>query len=160
PATLARPTAAPSSVAAGKPMYQQDAQHTGRSPYNGPRLAKLVRRFDTAQAQNLPPDAVTPRADFQSSSAIGPDGTIYIANFPGTLFALRDSPSARDQLDVIWRFHPPNASAFHATPALSSDGSTVYLGFAAGGFNGPSKATFYALEAPTSGTDPRVVWTV
>jgi outer membrane protein assembly factor BamB len=86
--------------------------------------------------------------------------TIYIANFPGVLWALRDSPSARDQLEVAWRFHPPMASAFHATPAVSSDGSTVYLGFAAGGFNGPTQATFYALKAPASGTDPQVVWTV
>src|SRR6266851_8075582 len=153
-----RPNGAP--VAAGKPMYQQDAQHTGRSPYAGPRQASLLRRFDTSLPQNLPPDAATPRADFQSSSAIGPDGTIYIANFPGMLFALRDNPAARDQLELVWRFHPPNASSFHATPALSSDGSTVYLGFAAGGFNGPSKATFYALEAPGTGTDPQVVWTV
>ncbi len=45
-------------------------------------------------------------------------------------------------------------------PASSSDGRTVYLGFAAGGFNGPSQATFYALTAPASGTDAQVVWTV
>jgi outer membrane protein assembly factor BamB len=141
-------------------MYQQDAQHTGRSPYAGPRQATLLRRFDTALPQNLPPEPATPRADFQSSSAIGADGTIYIANFPGALYALRDSPTAVDQLEVVWRFHPPNASAFHATPALSSDGTTVYLGFAAGGFNGPSRATFYALKAPASGSEPQVVWTV
>src|SRR5256885_1446061 len=68
-------------VAAGKPMYQHDAQHTGRSPYPGPRQARVVRRFDTSLPQNMPPNTATPRADFQSSSAIGPDGTIYIANF-------------------------------------------------------------------------------
>ena len=38
----------------------------------------------------MPPDAAIPRPDFQSSSAIGPDGTIYIANFSGMLFALRN----------------------------------------------------------------------
>jgi outer membrane protein assembly factor BamB len=141
-------------------MYQHDAQHTGRSPYAGPRQATVLRRFDTSQPQYLPADAAIPRDDFQSSSAIGPDGTIYVANFPGVLFALRDSPSARDRLELAWRFHPPNASSFHATPALSSDGSTVYLGFAAGGFNAPGKATFYALKAPASGTDAQVVWTV
>ena len=141
-------------------MYQQDPQHTGRSPYAGPHQARVLRRFDTSSPENLPPDAVTPRADFQSSSAIGPDGTIYVANFPGVLFALRDSPSASDRLDVAWRFHPPGASSFHATPALSSDGRTVYLGFTAGGFQAPGKATFYALEAPASGTDAQVVWTV
>jgi large repetitive protein len=141
-------------------MYQHDPQHTGRSPYAGPRQATVLRRFDMSLPQNMPPNPATTRADIQSSSAIGPDGTIYMANFPGVLFALRDSPTASDQLDVAWRFHPPNASAFHATPAVSSDGKTVYLGFAAGGFNGPSQATFYALEAPASGIDPRVAWTV
>ena len=156
----ARPTAVAAAVAPGKPMYQHDAQHTGRSPHNGPRQASLLRRFDTTLPENLPSDAATPRSDFQSSSAIGPDGTIYVANFPGVLFALRDSPSARDQLDLAWKFHPPTSSSFHATPALSADGSTVYLGFAAGGFNGPSQATLYALKAPAGGTDAQVVWTV
>ena len=108
----------------------------------------------------MPTDPLTPRADYQSTSVVGPDGTIYVANFPGMLFALRDSPSASDQLEVAWRFHPPASSSLHGTPALSSDGSTVYLGFAAGSFNGPPpKATLYALKAPASGTDPQVVWT-
>ena len=142
-------------------MYQQDAQHSGRSPHAGPRQATLLRRFDAAAPQNMPPDPLTPRADYQSSSVIGPNGTIYVANFPGMLFALRDSASAADQLDVAWRFHPPASSSLHATPALSGDGSTVYLGFASGGFgtNGPPpRATLYALKAPASGTDPQVVW--
>ena len=144
----------------GKQMYQQDPQHSGRSPYAGPRRATLLRHFDAGLPQNMPSDAFTPRADYQSSSAIGPDGTIYIANFPGMLFALRDSSSAPDQLEVAWRFHPPASSSLHATPALSGDGSTVYLAFAAGSFNSPSpKATLYALKAPASGTDPQVVWT-
>src|SRR5438105_6553602 len=162
----ASPSAAPgrpassAPVAAGKPMYQHDAQHTGRSSHAGPRQATVLRRFDTSQPQYIPADAVIPRDDFQSSSAIGPDGTIYVANFPGVLFALRDSPSARDQLELAWRFHPPASSSFHATPALSNDGSTVYLGFASGGFNAPGKATFYALKAPAGGADAQVVWTV
>jgi outer membrane protein assembly factor BamB len=141
-------------------MYQQDAQHTGRSSHAGPREPKLLRRFDTGLPQTLPSDALIPRSDFQSSSAIGPDGTIYIANFPGVLFALRDSASTSDQLEIAWRFHPPNASSFHATPALSADGSTVYLGFASGGFNAPGRATLYALRAPTSGDEAQIAWTV
>jgi outer membrane protein assembly factor BamB len=103
-------------------MYQQDAQHTGRSPYAGPSQAKVLRRFDTSTPDNMPSDALTSRDDFQSSSVIGPDGTIYVANFPGVLFALRDSSNARDTLEVVWKFHPPSASSFHATPALSGDG--------------------------------------
>jgi outer membrane protein assembly factor BamB len=141
-------------------MYQQDAQHTGRSPYAGPSQAKVLRRFDTSTPDNMPSDALTSRDDFQSSSVIGPDGTIYVANFPGVLFALRDSSNARDTLEVVWKFHPPSASSFHATPALSGDGSTVYLGFAAGAFNTPGQATFYALSAAASGPEPHVTWTV
>src|SRR5207237_4978188 len=133
---------------------------SGRSPYAGPRQVKLLRRFDAALPQNLTSDALVPRSDFQSSSAIGPDGTIYIANFPGVLFALRDSQSASDQLEVAWRFHPAGSSSFHATPALSADGMTVYLGFASGGFNAPGKATLYAVKAPTSGDDAQVAWMV
>src|SRR5438270_7725748 len=83
----ASPSAAPgrpassAPVAAGKPMYQHDAQHTGRSPHAGPRQATVQRRFDTSQPQYMPADAAIPRDDFQSSSAIGPDGTIYVAHF-------------------------------------------------------------------------------
>jgi outer membrane protein assembly factor BamB len=127
-------------------MYQQDAQHTGRSAFAGPRQARVLRRYDTSTPDNLPQDALIPRDDFQSSGVLGPDGTFYVANFPGVLFALRDSPSASDQLQVVWRFHPPMASSFHATPALSADGSTLYLGFASGGFNAPGAATLYAVN--------------
>jgi outer membrane protein assembly factor BamB len=139
-------------------MYQQDPQHTGRSPYAGPRQANILRRYDTSTPDNLPADALIPRDDFQSSSAIGPDGTIYVANFPGVLFALRDSASAGDQLEVVWRFHPPSASSLHATPALSADGSTIYLGFTSGGPNAPGSATLYALQAASTGAQADVKW--
>lgn len=101
---------------------------------------------------NMPSDAAIPRVDVQSSGVVDADGTFYIANFPGVLFALRDSPSAADQLAVAWRFHPPNASSLHATPALSGDGRVVYLGFASGGFNAPGAATLYALHTDSGQT--------
>src|SRR5205807_8039836 len=140
--------------------YQVDPQHTGRSPYAGPRRLALLRTYETDTPDQRPADALVPTPDIQSSTAIGADGTIYATNFPGVLFALRDSPTARDRLDLVWRFHPPNASSFHATPALSSDGGTVYLGFASGGFNAPGKATLYALRAPASGNDAQAAWSV
>ena len=127
-------------------MYQQDAQHSGRSGFAGPRQANVLRRYDTSTPDNVPSDPVTPRDDFQSSGVVGADGTFFIANFPGVLFALRDDLSAASQLQVAWRFHPPTSSSFHATPALSADGKTIYLGFASGGFNGPSAATLYAVN--------------
>ena len=120
----------------------------------------MLRSFDMTLPQNLPPEATSPRADVQSSSAIGPDGTIYISNFVGMLFALRDSTAASDQLDLVWKFHPTGGNPLHATPALSSDGNTVYLGFSMGGFQGAGSATFYAFKAPASGTDAQVAWSV
>jgi outer membrane protein assembly factor BamB len=138
-------------------MYQVDAQHTGRSPYAGPRRPTLLRTFDTNTPDLLPPDANIRRPDFQSSSVIGADGTIYIANFVGWLFALRDSPSASDQLEVAWKFRRPGFSSLHATPAIAGDG-TVYLGFSGGD---PAAGTLYAFRPPTGGgTDPQVVWMV
>ena len=136
-------------------MYQQDAQHTGRSPFAGPRQARVLRRFDMGAPANIPSDAAIPRADVQSTSVVGPDGTIYIANFAGVLWALRDSASTSDQLEPVWRFHPPAATSLHATPALSGDASTVYLGFSSG-LQGSGTATLYALKA----ADGQVMWTV
>jgi len=135
-------------------MYQQDAQHSGRSPFAGPRQGNVLRRYDTSTPDNLPPDAIIPRDDFQSSGVVGADGTFFIANFPGVLFALRDDASAANQLQVIWRFHPPAASSFHATPALSSDGKTLYLGFASGGFNAPGSSALYGVNT----ADGQQVW--
>jgi outer membrane protein assembly factor BamB len=124
----------------------------------GPRQPSVQRTFNMSAPENLPSDATQPRADVQSSSVVGPDGTIYISNFAGVLFALRNSAAASDQLDVVWRFHPPTSSSFHATPALSSDASTVYLGFASGGFTAPGEATLYALKAASTG-EPQMMWT-
>jgi outer membrane protein assembly factor BamB len=138
-------------------MYAQDAQHTGRSAYGGPRTARLARTFDTSLPEYRPQDGLAPTADIQSSPAIGADGTIYIGNQPGYLFALRDSPSASDKLDLAWKFRPANGSSFHATPAIGPDG-TVYIGFTTGA--GPAaKGTLYALRSPSGGgQDPQVVW--
>jgi outer membrane protein assembly factor BamB len=157
-AVAASPSPArPGATVLGKPMYQVDAQHTGRSPYAGPRRPALLRTFDTNTPDLLPAGSPIRRPDFQSSSAIAADGTIYIANFAGWLFALRDSPSARDSLDVVWRFRRPGFSSLHATPAIGGDG-TVYLGFSGGD---PTAGTLYAFRAPAGGgTDPQVAWSV
>ncbi len=157
------PVAAASPVPSGsqpaKQMYQQDAQHSGRSAFAGPTQASVLRRYDTSTPDNIPSDAATPRADYQSSGVVGADGTFYIADFPGVLYAVNNSPTASDQLQVVWRFHPPTSSSFHATPALNSDGSVIYLGFASGGFNAAGSATLYALNTAASGPSPQTVWT-
>ena len=138
-------------------MYQMDAQHTGRSPYSGPRRLVLARTFETNQPGLRPDDARVPSTDIQSSMAIGSDGTIYATNFTGWLFALRDSPTASDKLDLVWRFRPANGSPFHCTPAVGRDGATVYVSFTTG-TGADAKSTLYALRAPASGQDGQVVW--
>jgi outer membrane protein assembly factor BamB len=155
PTPAAQSPAVVGGAVAGRSMYQVDPQHTGRSLHSGPRRAVLAGSFDTSTFPTEAP--LNPRDDIQGSAAIGPDGTIYIGNFPGNLFALRDGSG--DQLEVAWRFHPPEASPLHATPAVGPDG-TVYLGFATG-FQPPNaRGTLYALKAPTSGIDGQVLWSV
>jgi large repetitive protein len=128
-----------------------DAQHSGRSPYAGPAQPVLLRSFDSASLPTQSPG--DPRPEIQSSAAIGPDGTIYLGNFPGNLMALRD-PGTGGQLELLWRFHPQGASSFHTTPAIATDG-TIYVGFSTGGATPDARGTLYALD-PQS----QVLWTV
>src|SRR5262249_12099564 len=86
-ATTVAPTPAPTALA-GRPQYQMNAQHTGRSPYSGPNAPRLLRSFDSAAMPVQAPG--DPRPEIQSSAAIAPDGTIYVGTFRGTLLALRD----------------------------------------------------------------------
>jgi large repetitive protein len=138
-------------------MYQVDAQHTGRSPHTGPRSMILLRTFQTARVDV--PDPTFGNYDIQSSAAIAPDGTAYVGLHNGELFALRD-PGTGNQLAARWSFHPPAASSWHATPAVSSDG-TIYIGFSTNSSSqSEAEGMLYALRAPTAGIDPEVVWTV
>jgi outer membrane protein assembly factor BamB len=140
----------------GKPQYQMDWQHSGRSPHTGPRNLALSRTFETNQPDLRPDDGLVPTPDIQSSTSIAPDGTIYATNFIGWLFALKDSASTSNALDLAWRFRPPNGSPFHCTPAIGRDG-TVYVSFTTG--TGPTaKGTVYAVRAPSSGQDGQVAW--
>src|SRR5437764_14609361 len=50
PAVAASPAPAALGLA-GKPMYQMDAQHSGRSPHAGPRQVRLLRAFDTSRPE-------------------------------------------------------------------------------------------------------------
>jgi len=137
-------------------MYQMDPRHTGRSSQNGPSRPVVARTFNTAAVPTDTP--FTPRADIQSSFAVAPDGTVYIANFQGNLFALRD-PGQGDSLEMLWRFHPANSSSLHSTPAVGRDG-TVYLGFSARGTTPDQQATLYALRGPASNGEPQIAWKV
>jgi outer membrane protein assembly factor BamB len=139
----------------GRPMYQMDAQHSGRSPYIGPRQPILLRTFYTSRVEV--PDPIFGNSDIQSSAAIAPDGTAYIGLHSGTLFALRDPVGAGNQLAARWSFHPVGGSSWHATPAIGRDG-TVYVGFSTDNATPDARGTLYALQAPASGIEPQVLW--
>ena len=141
----------------GRPMYQMDAQHSGRSPHIGPRNVMLLRTFNTSRIEV--PDPVFGSADIQSSAAIAPDGTAYIGLHSGTVFALRDPAGAGNQLAARWSFHPTGGSSWHATPAIGRDG-TVYVGFSTNNASPDAQGTLYALQAPSAGIDPHVLWSV
>src|SRR5262249_15453961 len=108
----------------GRPMYQMDAQHTGRSPHIGPRQVMLLRTFNASRVEVQ--DPTFGNAASQSSAAVAPDGTAYIGLHSGTLFALRDPAGAGNQMAARWSFHPVGGSSWHATPAIGRDG-TVYV---------------------------------
>jgi len=141
----------------GRPMYQMDAQHSGRSPHIGPRNVMLLRTFNTSRIEV--PDPVFGTADIQSSAAIAPDGTAYIGLHRGTVFALRDPAGAGNQLAARWSFHPTGGSSWHATPAIGRDG-TVYVGFSTNNGSPDAQGTLYALQAPQAGIEPQVLWSV
>jgi large repetitive protein len=158
---VGRPAAEPvlnmAPLPIGRPMYQMDAQHTGRSPHIGPRQVILLRTFNTSQVDV--PDPTFGSADIQSSAAIAPDGTAYIGLHSGTVFALRDPAGAGNQLAARWSFHPAGGSSWHATPAIGRDG-TVYVGFSTDNGSPDAMGRLYALQAPTSGIEPQVLWSV
>src|SRR5438132_4441936 len=95
---LPLPTPVPPRVL-GRPMYQMDAQHTGRSPNRGPREASVLSTFDTSKYPVR--DGTTSKPDIQSSAAIGPDGTILHRQPPG-----RAVRSTRCTLGSGRRAHP------------------------------------------------------
>lgn len=143
PAALAAPLAQQAPLA-GRPMYQQDARHSGRSLYAGPRRALLLRTFDTTNpGADVPPGT---NADIQSSTIVGSDGTIYQTTFTGALFALRDPGTGR-ALQLRWWFKPEDSTSAHSPPAVGSDG-TLYAIFAT---RTNPVSTLYAVRAPRTG---------
>jgi outer membrane protein assembly factor BamB len=158
---LSRPTTDPtlnfSPLPIGRPMYQMDPQHTGRSPHIGPRQPILLRTFDTSVVDV--PDPIFGNSDIQSSAAIAPDGTAYIGLHSGTVWALRDPAGAGNQLAARWSFHPSGGSSWHATPAIARDG-TVYVGFSTNNKTPDAQGTLYALQGPSAGIEPTVLWSV
>jgi outer membrane protein assembly factor BamB len=71
---------------------------------------------------------------------------------------MRDSSSAPDRLELVWRFRPADGgSPLHGTAAVSRDGNIVYMGYGIG--TAPNqKAVLFAVRAPATGQDAQIVW--
>jgi len=127
-------------------MFHHDAQHTGRSPFNGPSQMGQKWVFTTNAAVHsspaiaadgtiyvgsndsnlyaLNPDGTkkwqfTTGGNIGSSPAIGMDGTIYVGSDDGKLYAITNSGMQK------WAF--PTADKIWASPTIGADG-TIYVG--------------------------------
>jgi outer membrane protein assembly factor BamB len=95
------------------PMFQHDAQHTGRSPYAGP--STLIQRWQF-RVEGTP-----------SSPVIGEDGTIYLPtgmtdadpDTTGFLYAINPNGTLK------WRYNLGRTPS-STTPAIAFDG-TIYV---------------------------------
>ena len=96
------------------PMFHQNPQHTGRSPFIGLETGDLKWRTF------LPPG----RRVWWSSVAISPDGrTLYVGTATGDrLFAIRD-----DGIQGTFRWSYVTSKHFYSSPAIGADG-TIYVG--------------------------------
>jgi outer membrane protein assembly factor BamB len=89
------------------PMFRQNLNHNGFSPYDtSSNTGKLKWNFTTNDS-------------IWSSPIIGPDGTIYIGSFDNKLYAINPNGSEK------WNF--TTGLLIWSSPAISSDG-TIYVG--------------------------------
>jgi outer membrane protein assembly factor BamB len=88
------------------PMFGQNPQRTGRSPYSGPGVPELKWSFTTD-------------GSVSSSPAIGTDGTIYIGSYDNKLYAINPDGSQK------WSF--TTGYPIDSSPAIGADG-TIYVG--------------------------------
>jgi outer membrane protein assembly factor BamB len=98
-------------AASAWPMFGQNPQRTGRSPYSGPEVPELKWSFTTG-------DAV------RSSPAIGFDGTIYVGSYDNKLYAINPGGSQKWSFTA---FDLPGLLRIKSSPAVGADG-TIYVG--------------------------------
>jgi outer membrane protein assembly factor BamB len=88
------------------PMFRQNPQRTGRSPYSGPEVPYQKWSFTTGSYVS-------------SSPAIGADGTIYVGSDDYNLYAINPDGSQK------WSF--TTGYMVLSSPAIGADG-TIYVG--------------------------------
>src|SRR5712692_7029823 len=88
------------------PMFHHDPAHTGRSPYVGSETSTLRWKYTTSTFVG-------------SSPAIGSDGTVYVGNGDGNLYAINPDGTLR------WKYTTGNF--VRSSPAVGPDG-TIYVG--------------------------------
>jgi len=108
------------------PMFGHDPQHTGRSPYVGPKHPEIIWKFH-------------PDMNVESAPVFSDDGVLYVAIYGGILVAI--NPDGTEK----WRFISEEEQ-INSSPSLGSDG-TLYFIVTDYVYKGPSRLNFYYLFA-------------
>jgi hypothetical protein len=133
-------TAQAQSANSSWPMFGQNPQRTGRSPYSGPDSSSLKWSFNASSY-------------ISSSPTIGADGTIYVGSYDYNLYAVNPDGTQK------WSF--ATGGLVFSSPAIGADG-TIYVGSADGNLyalspDGSQKWSFktggYVTSSPAIGTD-------
>jgi len=95
------------------PMFRQNPQHTGRSPYSCPWTVPYLKWTFYAGYAGYGSVGI------YSSPAIGADGTIYVGSNDGKLYAINPDGSHS------WNF--TTGGRVESSPAIGADG-TIYVG--------------------------------
>jgi len=86
------------------PMFQHDAQHTGRSPYNGIEHGRVKWKVEVGA--------------FLSAPVIDKDGIIYVGSLTDGFYAVYPDGN------IKWNF--PTSQKVNSTPALDKDGNIYF----------------------------------
>jgi len=97
-------------AASAWPLFQHDAQHTGRSPLAGPTCNRVIWRWSATD-------------EFLSAPTVGTDGTIYVGTARAPVCAIDPASGTTRWCDT----DQDGRLADRSSPAVAADG-TVYVG--------------------------------